>query len=331
MITKGKTIRRLESKDLYSRVVAEMALVRFGGAVEGAPIQLSELTDGAGPEARPSPRLIQNVLEHPDIILVSLSIENFFALRLCEIRHVFRLPAVIVVQSISGYFDKYKATPFFQSFMKLGGVSLEETVQSVANQLDEYSTTFLRPEEVYETIDHYLEHASCFRWGQGSFRHGPPNRYSLEQYRSGVNPRDLQRLYEEYQEAKHDGRPMQLIMGDQYNFSHAGAVGPHSTSAQSVASANSLNELARELTLLVEHLRESKADHKSESVCVVAAAAEAAGAGDKTKALAHLTALSGDVLEPVDGWVSARKWVVDNASKIGVDLATAAIKIALGM
>jgi hypothetical protein len=59
---------------------------------------------------------------------------------------------------------------------------------------------------------------------------------------------------------------MQLVMGDQYNFSLVSAVGPHSTSIREVASASTLNELARELSLLVEHLRASNADYKSESV-----------------------------------------------------------------
>ena len=108
-------------------------------------------------------------------------------------------------------------------------------------------------------------------------------------------------------------------------------VGPHSTSTHEVAAASSLNDLARELTQLVEHLRASKADFKSEPVCIVAAAAEAASAGNETEALAHLSSISGNVVEPEGKRFSAREWVIDNASKIGVGLATAAIKTALGI
>src|SRR5580658_1822660 len=115
MIIKGKTVRFVKPSGLGAAelLIAQMGLVQFGDAVEGAPIALADMLEGRGTEPRPSPRLIRNVLERPDIIFVTLSTDNFFALRLCEMRHLFQLPAAIVVQSRSSYLESHEATPFF--------------------------------------------------------------------------------------------------------------------------------------------------------------------------------------------------------------------------
>jgi hypothetical protein len=110
--------------------------------------------------------------------------------------------------------------------------------------------------------------------------------------------------------------------GDTYNVGQAGAVGPnahahHMTFQQTEASREDLTALAKQLDDLRKAMRAdaSEPDH-DEALGAVAAAQKAAAAGDKAGAFDKLK--------------SAGKWALGVAEKIGVDVAAAAIKTAMG-
>ncbi len=117
-----------------------------------------------------------------------------------------------------------------------------------------------------------------------------------------------------------------IHMGDRYEVGQAGAVGPGSHSEHNTfnqiwnksSGDLDLKQLANELTELRKGLA-ARATSPEEFVAVgqVAAAEKAAGAGDGPSALEHLK--------------SAGTWVWDFATKIGVGVATAAAKSALGL
>ena len=117
-----------------------------------------------------------------------------------------------------------------------------------------------------------------------------------------------------------------IHMGDRYEVGQAGAVGPgshseHNTFNQIWNKASNdldLKQLANELTTLRKALA-AQASSPEEFVAIgeVAAAEKAASADDGPGALGHLK--------------SAGTWVWDIATKIGVGVATAAAKSALGL
>ena len=117
-----------------------------------------------------------------------------------------------------------------------------------------------------------------------------------------------------------------IHMGDRYEVGQAGAVGPgshseHNTFNQIWSKSShdlDLNQLATELTQLRTALA-LQATKPDEFVALgeVASAEKAAGSGDGPGALEHLKRAGG--------------WVWDTATKIGVGVATAAAKSALGL
>ena len=115
-------------------------------------------------------------------------------------------------------------------------------------------------------------------------------------------------------------------MGDKYTTGQAGAVGPGSSSSgntfnqiwQQHSGQIDLPELARELEKLRTEMRsDAESAEHDVSIGAVATAQAAAENGDGPGALAHLE--------------TAGKWALDVATKIGVGVATAAIKSSMGM
>ncbi len=115
-------------------------------------------------------------------------------------------------------------------------------------------------------------------------------------------------------------------MRDQYKAGQAGAMGPgahaHDMTFNQIwneASGNiDLTVLARELAELRSKLaNEAKEPEHYISINTVASAESCAKKGNGPKALEYLS--------------KAGKWVLDNATKIGVPVATEALKKALGL
>ncbi|MGD1082864.1 MAG: hypothetical protein ABR881_31500, partial [Candidatus Sulfotelmatobacter sp.] len=117
-----------------------------------------------------------------------------------------------------------------------------------------------------------------------------------------------------------------IHMGDDYSAGAAGAMGPHSRASDmtfqqiwnQIYGAIDLPQLARELAKLKTALR-SEAHHPEDEMAIgaVTAAEAAAKEGNGPKTLEYLK--------------NAGKWAFDVATKIGVDLAVAAMKSSLGM
>ena len=119
---------------------------------------------------------------------------------------------------------------------------------------------------------------------------------------------------------------MEVVMGDiNNNYGQSFAIGrnvhAHDISFQQIWNKASeqvdLSELASELRVLLTQLREAatEPEHRA-AIGQVEAAAEASEAGNGPKALEYLK--------------SAGKWTFNTASKIGIGVATAAAKSALG-
>ena len=115
-------------------------------------------------------------------------------------------------------------------------------------------------------------------------------------------------------------------MGDQYKIGQAGAVGPgaraHDITFNQIWNESGgtvdVTQLARELTELRNSLsKEASEPEQYMALGEVAAAEKAAGEGNGPKALEHLK--------------RAGSWVGDVSTKIGVGVATAAAKTALGI
>jgi len=118
----------------------------------------------------------------------------------------------------------------------------------------------------------------------------------------------------------------EIIMGDKYVTGQAGAVGPNShahdmTFSQiwnQVEGTIDLPRLANELGLLRQEMKKEAIEPEQDvAVGAIAAAEQAAKSGNGPKALEFLK--------------SAGKWALDVAEKIGVGVATAAIKSTLGI
>ncbi len=118
----------------------------------------------------------------------------------------------------------------------------------------------------------------------------------------------------------------EVVMRDQYKIGQAGAVGPeshaHDITFNQIWNASSgaidATQLARELSELRNSLsKEASAPEQYIALGEVAAAEKAAGEGNGPKALEHLK--------------MAGSWVWDVSTKIGIGVATAAAKTALGI
>ncbi len=118
----------------------------------------------------------------------------------------------------------------------------------------------------------------------------------------------------------------ELTMGDKYTTGQAGAVGPGAFSTgntfnqiwQQHSESIDLPTLVAELGQLREAMRaEAQSPEHDVALGAVASAQSAAENGDGPGALSHLK--------------SAGKWALDVATKIGVNVATAAIKSATGI
>jgi hypothetical protein len=118
----------------------------------------------------------------------------------------------------------------------------------------------------------------------------------------------------------------EIDMGDQYKAGQAGAMGPNATAMgntfQQIWQQNEgnldLNSLAEGLELLRKAMRqEAVAAEHDVAIGEVAAAQTAASAGDGPKAFEHLR--------------NAGKWALDVSSKVGIGVATAALKSVLGL
>jgi hypothetical protein len=117
------------------------------------------------------------------------------------------------------------------------------------------------------------------------------------------------------------------IMGDKYTVGQAGAVGPQSHAhdmnfnqlwQQGADEKIDLTTLATELSLLRSKLKEEATEpHQDAAVGAIASAEVAAKEGKGPEALEHLA--------------KAGKWALGVAEKIGVGVATAALKEALGV
>ncbi len=115
-------------------------------------------------------------------------------------------------------------------------------------------------------------------------------------------------------------------MRDQYTTGQAGAVGPHSHAHDmtfnqiwnQVSKEIDLSDLTKELSLLRIQLKKEAAEAEHDAAIGEIASAEvAAKEGDGPKAMEHLA--------------KAGKWAFDIATKIGVAVAAAALKSALGL
>jgi hypothetical protein len=165
----------------------------------------------------------------------------------------------------------------------------------LANQFDLYEQAFVEldtPEEVTRYVDLLLRAANPI----GEYAQGTRNLFIQE-----------------------------LTVGDQYKVAQAGAVGPnshaHDMTFQQVwneaAAKLDLDALASELARLRPALKEAAVSAEEDvAIGEVALAEVAAKQKDGPKVLMHLK--------------NAGKWVLGVAEKIGVDVATAAIKSAMG-
>ena len=115
-------------------------------------------------------------------------------------------------------------------------------------------------------------------------------------------------------------------MGDRYTTGQAGSVGPYSHAhnmsfnqlwSQTGQSVD-LQALAMQLATLRQHLRKEAAEPEHDvAISAIAKAEMAAKEGNGPKTFEWLS--------------KAGKWTLDNAAKIGVGIATAALKTALGL
>lgn len=119
---------------------------------------------------------------------------------------------------------------------------------------------------------------------------------------------------------------LEVIMGDQYKTGQAGAVGPGSHAHDmnfnqiwhEVGSTVNLDQLADDLARLRNALRsEANTAEHDHAIGQVANAEIAARSGDGPTALQHLA--------------KAGKWVLDVATKIGTEVAVAAMKSGVGL
>ena len=115
-------------------------------------------------------------------------------------------------------------------------------------------------------------------------------------------------------------------MGDTYSAGEAGAIGPGATASQiafqqvwnQLQGSTKVEELATELNALRTAMRSQASEPEHElSIGAVAAAEAAANAGDGVKTLEYLQ--------------KAGAWALDVAIKIGVNIASSALKGALGV
>lgn len=114
----------------------------------------------------------------------------------------------------------------------------------------------------------------------------------------------------------------ELIMRDQYNVGEAGAVGPGAKNFQQIwnqaGTTIDLAQLAQQLSTLRDALqKESSKPEHSAAIHAVAAAEKEAKNGDGAKVLNHLSKVG--------------KWVLEAATKLGTDVAAAAIEKSLGL
>jgi hypothetical protein len=116
-----------------------------------------------------------------------------------------------------------------------------------------------------------------------------------------------------------------IVMGDKYSAGQAGAMGPHSKAShitfqqiwQQTQSSIDLETLSGELATLRRAMRhEAEEPSHDKAVAEVGAAEEAAQNGDGPLVLQHLK--------------NAGKWALDVATKIGVSVASEALKKSLG-
>jgi hypothetical protein len=115
-------------------------------------------------------------------------------------------------------------------------------------------------------------------------------------------------------------------MGDTYSSGEAGAIGPGATASQiafqqvwnQLQGSTRIEELATELSALRTAMRSAASEPEHElSIGAVAAAEAAANAADGVKTLEYLK--------------TAGTWALDVATKIGVTLASSALKGSLGV
>jgi hypothetical protein len=115
-------------------------------------------------------------------------------------------------------------------------------------------------------------------------------------------------------------------MGDAYSAGQAGAIGPGATASQisfqkvwaQLQGSASVEELAKELGALRTAMRSAASEPEHElSIGAVAAAQAAAEEGDGVRTLEYLK--------------KAGNWALDVATKIGLNIASFALKGSLGL
>lgn len=204
------------------------------------------------------------------------------------------IPAISLTCEEQYAFDPFVPVEYQPRIVSARDAGSTRTV--LKSQFDLYEQAFVEletPEEVSRYVDLLLKTAS------------PPGEYA----------RSTRNLFIQ-----------ELTMGDQYKVGQAGAVGPnsnaHDMTFQQVwneaAPGVDLGALAEELARLRPALK-SAANTAEEDVAVgeVALAEVAAKQKDGPKALVHLR--------------NAGRWALEVAEKVGVGVATAAIKTALGV
>jgi len=150
--------------------------------------------------------------------------------------------------------------------------------------------------------------------------------YWIEHYHQMIGL--LQEFEAKYLASQSERQPhnKEIVMGDKYVTGQAGAVGPGAQAHQitftqlwsQVESDIPLNRLGPELALLRKAMKnEATGPEQDVAIGAVAAAEQAANNGSGPKTLELLR--------------SAGKWGLEVAEKIGVGVATAAIKSALGL
>jgi hypothetical protein len=161
-----------------------------------------------------------------------------------------------------------------------------------------------------------IEHRS---FGVASYSDGLTDEYGrqFDTYKNFVPREQANRIQQFFAE--------KIVMGDQYTAGQAGAMGPHSKASnmsfqqiwQQSQGDIDLVALTGELATLRKAMRkEAEEPSHDKSVAEIGLAEEAAQKADGPSVLKHLK--------------GAGKWALEIASKIGVNLATEAIKKSLG-
>jgi hypothetical protein len=189
---------------------------------------------------------------------------------------------------------------------------VNDDVSSAAKWLEEYAMRYSGRAEILSDFDEYYQH-----FGNDAVE------FPVSQIVKGNVDSSRIRKYQEDLGFEVNLNIQRLIMGDNYSAGQGqvGAMGPNSQATgntfQQCQSNIDLPSLAHELeTLRIVMRKEAIIPEHDIAIGEVAAAQTAAAQGNGAKALEHLK--------------SAGQWALDVSTKIGIGVAIAAIKTALG-